>query len=234
MKENMLGPYIVFEGPDCAGKTTLLKNVNNIVRSRYPSIVTKHPGATPLGQHLRKLVKTPEEIDKNIIIDPMSVQLFMMVDQISFVETILKKELTNGKIVFADRCNLISAIVYGLTEGLNIADLNNMYNLVKSPRPDKVFILSLPVEEVERRRKIRHTGADRFEDQGIEFLKSICEAYDNLLTINQEISILLNGFVPLGNITHIDATKPEELLAEEVAAEVIKIAEIRDDYYEHR
>lgn len=226
------GSYIVFEGVDCAGKTTLLTNVHEILRDKYNIVLSKHPGATKLGKHLRTLVKTPHEFDPDIVIDPLSAQLLMMVDQIAFCESILKPELDNGSIVFADRCNLISVIVYGLSEGLNIADLNNMYSLVNSPPPDQVFILSLPLEEVMKRRAARGIEKDRFEDQGSKFLQSICDSYENLPTLSPEITILLNSFVPLERIKHIDATKPAEQLAKEVAEQIIDIAESNQSAYE--
>jgi thymidylate kinase len=207
------GTYIIFEVADCAVKTTLLHKVYDILCYDYNIVMSKHPGATPLGAHLRKLVKTPDEFNKEIVIDPMSAQLLMMVDQIAFCEGILKPELDKGSLVFADRCNLISAIVYGLSEGLNVSDMSNMYNLVNSPPPDQVFVLQIPLEEMKKRREARGIEKDRFEDQGDEFLQSICNAYDGLTTLNPEISILLNTFVPLDRIKHIDATKaPESLL----------------------
>lgn len=219
----MSGTYIIFEGVDCAGKTTLIHNVHEKLKYEHNIVLSKHPGATPLGQHLRTLVKTPHRFDADIRIDPMSAQLLMMVDQIAFCESILKPELNKGSIVFADRCNLISAIVYGLSEGLNMTDLNNMYGLVNSPSPDKVFILSLPLEEVKKRRFARGVERDRFEDQGDAFLKHICDTYDSLLTFNPEISMLLNSFVPLERIKHIDATKSPEQLAEEISQEIHEI-----------
>ena len=161
------GTYIVFEGVDFCGKTTASTFVNEILEStdEITSVLTKHPGATPLGQHLRHLVKTPETINEAIEIDGVSAQVLMMVDQICFINTILRPELDKGSIVLADRSNFVSAIAYGIPEGVSPAQLNKLFQLVNSPSPDRIFILKAPWEILKERMGSR-SGPDRFEDHG--------------------------------------------------------------------
>jgi thymidylate kinase len=50
--------YVVFEGIDSVGKSTLVNNL----KPRYKNATfTSHPGATPLGRILRRLSKYPND-----------------------------------------------------------------------------------------------------------------------------------------------------------------------------
>jgi len=228
------GVYIVFEGPDFVGKTTIATMVeNNLKVAGKDPILTKHPGATPLGKHLRKLVKTPqifedkeEEFSPPIKVDPTSAQILMMVDQICFINTILSPQLAENGMVLADRSNFISMIAYGLSEGLKLSDLHKLFQLASSPAPDEVFILQAPWEVRESRMQIDDRGGptDRFDSKGIEFHKKVADVYDNLLTINPEILVLLANFVPTENITYVDATKPAAEIAVWLTARILEIA----------
>jgi thymidylate kinase len=79
----MAGTYIVFEGPDYVGKSTLTTNVNKkLEEAGVPNLATRHPGATPLGRLLRIAVKNPDAFldqepynsDEKIVVDPQSAQ----------------------------------------------------------------------------------------------------------------------------------------------------------------
>src|SRR5690349_20046966 len=108
------GLYIVFEGTDGAGKSTTMKAVAEVLKHRIENSIalhlTSHPGSTPLGQHLRKLVKYPTDIDPTITIDKLSRQLLYMVDTVSFIKQLLEPALANGEWVFADRSSFVSAL----------------------------------------------------------------------------------------------------------------------------
>jgi len=224
MIHNDNGIYIVFEGVDFCGKTTTITNVHQILQNTpgVDSLLTKHPGATPLGQHLRKLVKTPETIDININIDSVSAQVLMMIDQICFINTILTPELDNGKIVLADRSNFISAIAYGIPEGISITQLNKLFQFVNSPSPDRIFILRAPWEVLEERKIRRGGGPDRFEDNGNNYLQQVAAIYDNL-KMRPDLLVLLSDYVSIENIVYLDATESPKAIAERVVAEILSI-----------
>lgn len=213
----MAGKYIIIEGGDNAGKSTLVTNLEK----RLPnSIATRHPGATPIGQHLRTLVKNPAVFGENLILSPASAQLVMMIDQIEFINQLLRPKLNEGVTVIADRINFISAIVYGLAEGLMISDLEKMLSLLSTPKPDKIFILTLPWDTIKSRQMERAgTGPDRFEDHGFEFIKRIHDIYRDLLNVNGA-SALIGQFVSLDNIVYVDATLNQEELADFIASQI--------------
>ena len=221
------GLYCLFEGCDFSGKSSLSKEVyHRLSRTNTRVQLTAHPGATPLGRHLRVLSKTPHTIDPEIEIDPLSRQMLMFIDQVCFIKTILTPFLESGGLMLADRSNYVSGIVYGTCAGVDLSSLNRMFKIAQSPAPDVMFILSAPLEVLlERRAKtLRQTAGDVF-DHNTDFLEKVATTYDNLLSSSDVILIMLSDYMRLGDIVYLDATKSTEELADEVMA---KISQIQD------
>ena len=224
------GIYAVVEGPDFSGKSTLSRLVYSKLSEGTDWFdgqvkLTSHPGAMKLGKHLRVLSKTPQVFDEEIVIDPLSRQLLMFIDQICFINTILAPFLESGGTMLADRSNYISGIVYGLTQGADLQSLNRMFSITKSPTPDVVFIVRTPFEMlVERRAKDSRSSARDVFDADTDFLRRVCEFYDNLLVSDQDTLLLLSDYVPIERIVYVDGTKPPEVIANVVLGRLKDIA----------
>ena len=55
--------FIVFEGGDGAGKSTQCRSLLHRLRRRgYPVVITREPGGTPIGESLRRLLKSQQNI----------------------------------------------------------------------------------------------------------------------------------------------------------------------------
>jgi len=220
------GIYVVFEGSDFCGKSTLAHLVKEeLYNLNLNCALTHHPGATPLGKHLRKLVKTPEEftVDEPIVIDAMSAQMLMMVDLSCFVNTQLIPYLENGGIMLADRSNHISCIIYGVAEGLKLTAINKLLGLVQSPAPDRVFIISNRWETiVERMQKSDRNKSDRY-DNDKDLLLKIGNLYDNLLTLSPEALMMLSKYVPLEHIKYLNGDTPAIELAKSIAQQIVQL-----------
>ena len=224
------GLYIVFEGSDYSGKSTLAHMVMEELRdTSLNCILTSHPGSTPLGQHLRKLVKQPELFSEpgqpQIEIDNMSVQMMMMVDHSCFVNTRLIPYLEEGGVVLADRSNYIGCIVYGVAEGLKLTTINKLLGLVQSPAPDRVFIISNRWETIVERMKKSDNRAksDRY-DHNEGLLRHVGELYDNLLKLSPEALMMLSRYVPLEHIKYLNGDTPAIELAKSIAEQIVRLA----------
>ena len=108
----MPGLYVVIEGHDGAGKSTIIKELDIRLKTEgYPVLSTFMPGATRLGAHLRTLVKHPSLIDPGIEIDEMARQLLYLADANNFMKLILEPALQDNKIVISDRSSFISSLI---------------------------------------------------------------------------------------------------------------------------
>lgn len=227
----MRGLYIVFEGGDGAGKSTVMAAVAKALPERLghpiPHELTNHPGSTPLGAHLRTLVKYPETIDPTIKVDPLSRQILYMVDTVSFIKSRLLPALDAGTTVFADRSSFISAMVYGMAEGLNLAEIDRLFQLITPPKMDRLYVLRCPWQVGKERIEARG-NPDHFERKPIEFFKKVDEAYERLLTGSQELTLLVSRSVSPRDVLYIDSTLPLDRVVNTICDDLVRLVKERE------
>jgi thymidylate kinase len=181
--------------------------------------LTHHPGSTPLGAHLRTLVKTPEQIDSEIIIDPLSRQMLYMVDTVSFAKSRLEPALEKGEFVFADRSSFISSLVYGCAEGVSIEEIQRLFAIYDPPKADRLYVLRCPWT-IAKERMMQDRGdnikLDYYDRKEDGFFDKIIDLYDNLLTGPPERTVAVSRSVQLNNVIYIDATQPIDRVVDEI------------------
>ncbi|MBA4291995.1 dTMP kinase [bacterium] len=157
--------FISFEGPEGAGKSTLISRLKSeLEANNYPVLTTREPGAGELGRSIRKLLLEDGEM-------PALSELFLfLADRANHVETIIRPALAEGKIVLCDR-HADSTIVYqGYARGLDLnflreANLQATQNL----RPDLIILLDLDPEVGLG----RQTNKDRLDKESLEFHQKV-------------------------------------------------------------
>lgn len=231
-----MGHYFVFEGPDGVGKSTAMSLVAQQLRSAGHWVIeTAHPGSTPLGQHIRQLVKYPEKIDPQITMDDLSRQILYMVDTISFVNNILIPALEDDAIVLADRSSFISALVYGLSDGLDIGDIARFFALAQSPRPDRVFILKSDINSVTSRLGQRSVDSDHYDSKPTEFQRRVVSIY-NSFGVGLTNLALLSKILPKDkhtnlpfvsdNLKFVDPLPSAQEVADVISKDILSILQV--------
>jgi len=190
--------FIVFEGPDGAGKSSqalaLLKQMES---TGYPVILTREPGGTPLGESLRTVLKSSPAIE------PLSELLLFLAARAELVETIIKPALTNNINVISDRFTASTIAYQGHGQGLNLTDITRLNQLVCSGlSPDLTILLDIPADLIPSRKS--NDTQDRYDLASGEFHSKVRQGYLSLAS--QETSQWLV----------LDATKPEATLSEEI------------------
>ncbi len=182
--------FIVLEGPDAAGKSTQLRLLSAELSARgIPVVVTKEPGGTELGKHLRRLLLDPRRR-----IEPLAELFLLLADRHQHVEELIKPALAAGKTVISSRYTLSSLAYQGRGRGLSMDLVRRLNELATGGlQPDYTFLLDLPPEVARERTADR----DRFEAEGMDFYSRVREAYLELIRE-----------VPNGHV--IDATLPPE------------------------
>lgn len=179
----MRGLNIVVEGPDGAGKSTLVDSLMNELKGKRKIVLARHPGSTPVGTELRKLIKNRLDLE----IDPYTIQVMMAADYCSFIATELEPNIQTGKIVLSDRSNLVSGLVYGLSSGLDPKRIEVLQEtmLALNPEPMHLIVLTASPDDLRDRQHhdvvvrdgVRQEVECRFEKKGDEFRKKVCELY---------------------------------------------------------
>ena len=221
--------YIIFEGNDGVGKSSTMKAVAERVRAERPHcdvVVTHHPGSTPLGAHIRQLVKFPSKIDPNINMDEYSRQLLYMVDTINFIKTLLLPSLEQGKIVFADRSSFISSIVYGLADGLSLDQITRLLDLITPPRADKLFILQCPWQIAKSRIAKTRTELDHYDKKQADFFERVERTYDTLLNSGSQ-TVIVSKVVDLTDVIYVDTTLGQHTVIDIITKYVFELLDAK-------
>lgn len=185
------GIFIVFEGPDGAGKTTQLERAFSYIQSKnYAPIKSREPGGTRIGDKIREVILNPDLQEMDDITEAM---LYAAARR-QHVQQIIRPALLDGKIVLCDRF-LASSIAYqGYARGIGetiIRDINAY--AVADCHPDYTFIFDVPTEIGLERVHKRNEQPDRLEKEHIEFHKVVRNAFLEMASEDPEKYIIIDA-----------------------------------------
>lgn len=193
MVEDNRGKFIVLEGADNTGKSTIATLLSEwLTKEGISNEITRHPGSTPLGKELRKVVK-----NEKVSIPPIAEGLIMAADNNAFIELILKPSLAAGTWIISDRNNYISSMMYQIQSGTSWEDLDNIHKAThpNPPKIDILFILRASDDDRKVRKGLKagasehfneHGKHDRFEDRGSSYNEGVAKSYDRLMEEQHE------------------------------------------------
>lgn len=233
MKKLKRGFYAIFEGDDLTGKTTTMQMVAAKLQEILQKVVedlvihqTHNPGSTPLGQHLRQLIRHPESISPLITIDHLSRQVLYLADATSFLKTVLEPALAMHEIVLADRSS-ISGLVYSCADGVPFDEIHRLHNTVMFPRADRLYVLTCP-PEVAAARLEPDREQDRYDKLGLNFHRTISGIYDTLATGPVERTMLVSRYVALENIIYVDNSMSQQAAVDFIVKDFLAVLSERE------
>ncbi len=114
------GVFVAFEGGEGAGKTTQVRLLaTELTRRGYDVVVTREPGATPIGRQLRELLLT----GVGTAPAPRTEALLYAADRAEHVATVIRPALDRGAVVISDRYVDSSLAYQGAGRELSVAEL---------------------------------------------------------------------------------------------------------------
>lgn len=199
------GKLITLEGPDTAGKTTLIKNLKKILPETYPDEVylfTREP-----GNLLNNKLNKSENIRKNLLIDSSlttkeQARLFAKSRYYHTIDII--KELNKGNHVITDRYLFSSIIYQGLELGFNeILEMNkeSLKLLQENDIDINNIVLQISLKTYNKRMSIKKK--DALEDVDEQIVVNRIINHNKIDDINDNLGNLL------GKIYTIDANKTQ-------------------------
>ena len=201
-----MASFIVFEGGDGSGKSTQARSLFRRLRNRgIKALRTREPGGTPLGQSLRRLLKSGEAMA------PMSELMLFEAARAQLVLQVIRPFLDQGGVVIADRFTSSTVAYQGYGRGLDrelIERLNR--EATGGLEPDLTVLLDLPVEIALARKEGPSGGSheDTFDGAPVDFHRKIRRGYTALAASDP------------GGWLVLDGQRPPEELSREVWAKV--------------
>lgn len=195
--------FLVFEGVDASGKSTLLNLLcEKFQRNGVAFIKTREPGGTKIGEKIREILLEKESTS----LDSLTETLLYYADRKQHTEERIKPSLRKGLWVLSDRY-WASTSAYQC--GGRSIDESFIQNLKKQTcagcEPDIWILLDLPIEEALKRLvSLKKDLRDRLEMENSAFHQKVRDYYLKLAKEEPSKWLIL------------DATKPPAQLLEQL------------------
>ena len=185
--------FIVFEGLDHSGKSTLIQSISKELEKRdIEFILTREPGGTTLGEKIREVVLHPYDP-----ISPETEILLISASRRDHIEKVITPSLEAGKWVICDRFWPSTSAFQGAGRGLPIEQVKwlNQFTVPEEITPDLWVLLDMPVAEKDRRSQSQGHSSDRFEMQDRLFHQRVREYYLSLAKEHKDSWFVLNALL---------------------------------------
>lgn len=203
MGAGMGGVFIVVEGPEGAGKSTLVRWLAaRLMADGRPTTTVREPGGTPVAEAARKVaLKSKHEMS-------LTAELFLILAaRADLVERVIRPALEAGDVVLADRFGPSTMAYQVAGRGLPRTEVAAALRLATGGlEPDLTLVLDVPVSVGRERQRKARKEQDRFERQDDAFHERVRGEYRRAAG---------------PGVVHIDATQPKKLVQDAAWREVV-------------
>ena len=184
MKKNTTkGFFVAIDGPNGVGKTTLLEEIEKIIKSKNVQLYkTKEPTNSILGKFIREI---SEEINGDTL------ACLVSADRYEHLKNEIIPELKKGKIVITDRY-ILSSLILQVMDGVKESFILNLNS--KIIKPDLQLAIFAEEEIIQNRLKQRDK-LTRFEknNQSKKEINNMKKGIDKLRKLNVEVLCINNN-----------------------------------------
>lgn len=171
------GLFIVFEGGEGAGKTSVRDRLAQRLREvGFSVLTTREPGETEFGAQLRPIL-----LDHTLRLDPFEEMCLFAADRHQHVRTVIRPALEAGQIVLCDRYTDSTDAYQGITQELRLLvhDMNS--RAVSGCWPHRVYWLDVtPKTGLARIASARRTEDSKFDDAELEFHDAVRRRFERI------------------------------------------------------
>ena len=170
----MSGAFIVVEGADGVGKTTLAKRLASRIRSGGLDVLeVREPGGTPLAEAARRAV-----LDHSLDATPVAKLFLILAARADLVSRVIRPALESGTIVVGDRFDL-STRAYQIAGRDLPEDAVVRANQLATGglTPDLTIVLEAPADALADRKAVHGAAPDRIESASDEERARVVRAF---------------------------------------------------------
>lgn len=168
------GFFLVLEGPEGAGKSTLGAALAARMRGHgLDPVLVREPGGTPAAEHVRRAFLDPESR-----FEPASELLYVTAARANLVHEVIRPALARGRIVISDRFDLSTMAYQGAGRGIDRATVEFVNRVATGGLvPDMTLVLDLPAPMGRARQIAAGKPQDRMEREDPAFHDRVSAAY---------------------------------------------------------
>jgi dTMP kinase len=171
---NGRGLFVVLEGPEGSGKSTLVEPLAALMRrSGDEPVVVREPGSTKAAEIARQVLLDPEHP-----VGPLAELFLYLAARADLVQRVIEPSLAAGRTVLSDRFAMTTEAYQMAGRGISpevVLPANKA--AAAGLRPDLTLIIDLPHEIGRARQVAAGKRPDRIEREGEEFHRRVNEYY---------------------------------------------------------
>lgn len=166
------GYFITFEGPEGAGKTTI---ISMVAKELKEALLTREPGGIDIAEQIRMVI-----LDKdNTAMDPRTEALLYAAARRQHLVEKVKPAIEDGKVVLCDRFVDSSLAYQGHARGLGIDEVFSINQFaIEKMMPDLTIYFDIEPElGLERINKNKGREVNRLDLEKLDFHHKVREGY---------------------------------------------------------
>jgi dTMP kinase len=178
MKQN--GLFITFEGPEGAGKTTVISKIYDRLKVEDRQVIlTREPGGIRIAEKIRTVILDRDNIEMDA---KTEVLLYAAARRQHLVEKVIPA-LNNGAIVLCDRFIDSSLAYQGYARGLGIDEVLQINQFaIGNTMPDLTVFFDIdPAEGLSRIARNNEREMNRLDKENISFHEKVYKGYNELI-----------------------------------------------------
>ncbi|WP_438314020.1 dTMP kinase [Sporosarcina sp. FA9] len=174
------GLFITFEGPEGAGKTTVIKELyDRLISNDRKVILTREPGGVPIAEKIRHIILD----NRHKEMDAKTEALLYAAARRQHLTEIVIPALQKGSIVLCDRFIDSSLAYQGYARGLGIDEVLSINRFaIGDTMPDLTIFFDInPEDGLARISNNNEREQNRLDNESINFHKKVYEGYQLLI-----------------------------------------------------
>ena len=193
------GFLVSLEGPEGAGKTSVLEALIPILEDRGVEVLTtREPGGVLIGEKIREVILDPSHTE----MDPKTELLLYIASRRQHLVEKVLPALAAGKLVIMDRFIDSSVAYQGFGRGLDIDAIDWLNEFATDGlKPDLTLYFDIEVEEgLARIAANSDREINRLDMEGLDLHRKVRQGYLSLLEKEADRIVKIDASLPLDQV----------------------------------
>lgn len=193
--------FITFEGGECSGKTTIIKELaKEFEKKGIDFITTREPGGIKISEEIRNIILDVN----NTMMAPEVEALLYAASRMQHLKERVIPAVNEGKIILCDRY-LDSSLAYqGYARGLGMDAVLKANSFALDYLPDLTIYIDVePKVALKRMENIDRLGKkDRLDSEGIKFHEMVYKGYQEVIKMYPDRIMVVDGNQSLDDVIY--------------------------------